>query len=123
MFVKGEQYGRQKDLRARFGGQPQGGISTPSEHPFVFIFTGKAGEQHGYEDDWRDDAVFLYSRQIRALHRQRSTKHSFVPKGEYCNRSKPSRDIAVRCTAARCMARTLHGIIKRGEPYRPVFEG
>ena len=61
MFVEGERYSRQKDIHARFGGQQQGGISTPSEHPFVFIFTGKAGEQHGYEDGWKDEGVFLYT--------------------------------------------------------------
>lgn len=61
MFIEGETYNRRAEIHERFGGQRQGGISTPIAHPFVFIFTGKAGEQHGYEDGWKDEGVFLYT--------------------------------------------------------------
>jgi 5-methylcytosine-specific restriction protein A len=61
MFVEGELYSRRNDIHERFDGQRQGGISTPANHPFVFIFTGKSGEQHGYEDGWKDEGVFLYT--------------------------------------------------------------
>ena len=37
-----QKYNRKKDIHERFGGQQQGGISTPANHPFVFIFTGDA---------------------------------------------------------------------------------
>jgi len=61
LFVEGELYKRIEDIHQRFGGQRQGGISTPSKHPYIFIFTGKSGEQHGYEDGWQDEGVFLYT--------------------------------------------------------------
>ena len=60
MFVQGEVY-RRRDLHKQFGGQQQGGISTPSRHPIVLLFTGEAGEQHGYRDGWSNDGVFLYT--------------------------------------------------------------
>jgi len=36
---------------------------------------------------------------------------------------QPSRDHAAHNPAGQWMARTVHGIIKNGEPYRPFFEG
>jgi len=44
-----------------YGGQQQGGISTPSEHPIIFLFTGEQGEQYGYEDGWTEEGVFFYT--------------------------------------------------------------
>ena len=38
-----------------------GGISTPARFPFVFIFTGKSGEQYGYKDGWTPDGTYLYT--------------------------------------------------------------
>ncbi|WP_417733497.1 hypothetical protein [Roseovarius sp.] len=61
MFIEGMEYSRSKDIHDVFGGQRQGGISTPKDSPYVFIFTGKSGEQHGYEDGWQDEGVFLYT--------------------------------------------------------------
>jgi len=61
-FARGRVHiNRRQDIHERFGGQQQGGISIPTEHPFVFIFTGKAGEQYGYEDGWKNEGVFLYT--------------------------------------------------------------
>lgn len=60
-YIIGNEYSRKRDIHAFFGGQQQGGISTPSEFPYVFIFTGKSGEEYGYEDGWQDDGVFLYT--------------------------------------------------------------
>lgn len=60
MFIEGVEYSRAKDIHDVFGGQRQGGISTPKDSQFVFIFTGKSGEQHGYEDGWQHEGVFLY---------------------------------------------------------------
>ena len=59
-FAVGALYSRRDDIHARFGGQRQGGISTPASEPFVFIFTGEAGKQHGYDDFWDDSGVFHY---------------------------------------------------------------
>lgn len=61
VFIEGQEYQRQRDIHDVFGGQRQGGISTPKDAPYIFIFTGKSGSQHGYEDGWQDEAVFLYT--------------------------------------------------------------
>lgn len=58
-FVQGRMY-RRRDLHEQFGGQRQGGISTPRGKDFILLFTGEAGEQHGYSDGWRE-GVFLYT--------------------------------------------------------------
>lgn len=59
-FEVGALYNRQKQIHGVFGGQHQGGISTPKEHPLVIAFTGEAGVSHGYHDFWDDDEVFHY---------------------------------------------------------------
>ena len=60
MFVLGQIY-RRRDLHSRFGGQRQGGISTPASHNLILLFTGKQGEQYGYSDGWSHEGVFLYT--------------------------------------------------------------
>jgi 5-methylcytosine-specific restriction enzyme A len=61
MFVQGQTYVRQ-DLHRQYGGQGQGGISTPSRHKFIMLFTGDQGEQYGYRDGWTSDGgIFLYT--------------------------------------------------------------
>lgn len=60
-FIQDELYSRRDDIHQRYGGQQQGGISTPAKYPYVFLFTGKSGEQFGYSDGWSDDGnVYLY---------------------------------------------------------------
>lgn len=59
-FEKGRLYNRRQDIHARFGGQQQGGVITPSRHPAVIIITGEEGLAHGYADRWRSDGVFEY---------------------------------------------------------------
>lgn len=59
-FEVGALYNRQKQIHGVFGGQQQGGISTPKEHPLVIAFTGEAGVSHGYHDFWDDDEIFHY---------------------------------------------------------------
>jgi 5-methylcytosine-specific restriction protein A len=51
---------RRRDLHDQFGGQRQGGISTPRQHPLIFLFTGESGEQYGYHDGWELDGTFRY---------------------------------------------------------------
>lgn len=58
IFIKGNKY-RRTEIHAEYGGQRQGGISTPAKEPYVFLFTGASGNQHGYEDGW-SDGVFCY---------------------------------------------------------------
>jgi len=60
MFKPGQVYKR-KDLHLKFDGQQQGGISTPSKHPFIFLFTGVSGSVYGYQDKWDDKGVYHYT--------------------------------------------------------------
>jgi len=59
-FEKNATY-RRRDLHGQFNGQRQGGISTPSGHDFIMLFTGEAGHQHGYRDGWSDKNIFNYT--------------------------------------------------------------
>lgn len=59
-FEKGKVYNRQRDIHGKFKGQERSGIITPKDFPVVFIITGEAGKQHGYNDRQRDDGVFEY---------------------------------------------------------------
>lgn len=60
MFEIGKRY-RRRELHERFGGQTQGGISTPAAHPLILLFTGESGEQYGYKDGWTADGTFSYT--------------------------------------------------------------
>ncbi len=60
MFTKGQEY-RRRDLHNLYGGQTQGGISTPSEHNMIFLFSSPSGEEYGYNDGWREDGIYLYT--------------------------------------------------------------
>ena len=60
VFSPGQVY-RRRELHEKFGGQRQGGISTPAKVPFIFLITGDSGKQHGYSDEWTEDGVFLYT--------------------------------------------------------------
>jgi 5-methylcytosine-specific restriction protein A len=59
-FDVGEKYNRW-ELHDKFGGQRYSGISTPANHPLIFIFTGDSGEEYGYDDEFRDDGSFMYT--------------------------------------------------------------
>lgn len=61
MFTPGQVYNRRSDLHAVYGGQQQGGISTPAQSPMIFIFTGDSGEQYGYADEFQPDGSFWYT--------------------------------------------------------------
>jgi len=61
VFEVGRVYNRRAEIHDLYGGQRQGGISTPRDRPFVFLFTGESGEQYGYEDGWDTNGVFLYT--------------------------------------------------------------
>jgi 5-methylcytosine-specific restriction enzyme A len=61
MFEIGRVYNRRSEIHGPYGGQWQGGISTPRDRPFIFLFTGESGEQYGYRDGWDDNGVFLYT--------------------------------------------------------------
>ena len=60
-LIKGNEYKR-KELHDFFGEQRQGGISTPKNHPYIFIISSKRGKDHGYVDGWIDEnKYFLYT--------------------------------------------------------------
>lgn len=52
---------KRTELHELFGGQRQGGISTPSQHKVILIFSSDAGDSYGYKDGWREDDIFLYT--------------------------------------------------------------
>lgn len=60
MFLLGKEYKR-SEIHDRFGGSRQSGISPCAEFPYIFIFSGKTGEQYGYHDEWLNDSVFHYT--------------------------------------------------------------
>lgn len=59
-FEVGALYRRRTEIHKLFDGQQQGGISTPPDHPVVFVFTGEVGKSHGYADFWDDEGVLHY---------------------------------------------------------------
>jgi 5-methylcytosine-specific restriction protein A len=59
-FEIGRVYNRRADIHAKLGGQQQGGIITPANHPVVIIITGEEGLEHGYADRHRRDGAFEY---------------------------------------------------------------
>lgn len=61
MFEIGRIYNRRRDLHAKYGGQQQGGISTPSNHPYIFVFLSNNGRRIGYEDGWDENGTFNIS--------------------------------------------------------------
>jgi len=60
-FIPEHIYNRRNDIHAIYGGNWQSGISPSANHPYIFIFTGKSGHQHGYEDRWDNPNVFSYT--------------------------------------------------------------
>jgi 5-methylcytosine-specific restriction enzyme A len=59
LFEVGGLY-RRGDLHDQYGGQRQGGISTPAEEPFIMLFTSDRGQAYGYHDGWDADGLFRY---------------------------------------------------------------
>jgi 5-methylcytosine-specific restriction protein A len=59
-YQVGQVYNRRRDIHGRFGGQQQGGISTPGNFPVIFAFTGASGSAHGYADGWTVDGTYRY---------------------------------------------------------------
>ena len=60
-FIPGQVYRRRNDIHYIYGGNWQGGICPSSTYPFIFIFSGKSGHQHGYQDGWDNPNVFSYT--------------------------------------------------------------
>jgi 5-methylcytosine-specific restriction protein A len=52
---------RRSLIHDEYGGNRQSGISVSTSVPFIFIFSGKSGHQHGYKDQWENKNVFSYT--------------------------------------------------------------
>jgi 5-methylcytosine-specific restriction protein A len=61
VFEIGKIYNRRSDIHGIYKGQQYGGIATPAEHPYIFIFTGDAGGEYGYIDDFDPNGTFKYT--------------------------------------------------------------
>jgi 5-methylcytosine-specific restriction enzyme A len=48
-------------IHDQYGGNRQGGIAASARYPYIFIFSGKSGHQHGYKDQWENRDVFSYT--------------------------------------------------------------
>ena len=59
-FKRNALYRRAK-IHDVYGGQRQGGISTPARYPCIFIFTAESGEEYGYRDRFQRDGTYWYS--------------------------------------------------------------
>ena len=66
-FEIGEIYSRRAAIHDRFGGQVQGGMSTPAGRPLMFLFTGSAGHTHGYRDEPQEDGLQFLARTEQSL--------------------------------------------------------
>ncbi|MBL7912254.1 MAG: HNH endonuclease [Bacteroidia bacterium] len=60
-FIPNQIYNRRADIHAAYGGNWQSGICPSSTYPYIFIFSGKSGHQHGYKDGWDNPNVFTYT--------------------------------------------------------------
>lgn len=59
-FILGQVY-RRRDIQNIYGGTRQGGIAPCRNYPYIFIFSGESGQQHGYKDKWENPNVFSYT--------------------------------------------------------------
>lgn len=59
-FIPDQIYKR-SDIHDQYGGNRQGGISPSARNPFIFIFSGKTGQQYGYRDGWDNPNIFSYT--------------------------------------------------------------
>jgi hypothetical protein len=60
-FIPDNIYNRRFDIHAKYGGNWQSGICPSANFPYIFIFSGKSGHQHGYKDGWDNPNVFSYT--------------------------------------------------------------
>ncbi|MBT2740557.1 HNH endonuclease [Bacillus sp. ISL-77] len=59
-FLNQQEYKR-SDIHDRFGGNRQRGIAASKNYPLIFIFSGKSGENYGYDDGWQDENTYFYT--------------------------------------------------------------
>ncbi|WP_440970915.1 HNH endonuclease [Peribacillus frigoritolerans] len=59
-FLVNQEYKR-SDIHDRFGGNRQRGIAASKNYPLIFIFSGKSGENYGYDDGWQGGNTYFYT--------------------------------------------------------------
>lgn len=59
-FEKGKRYLRKK-IHVLYGGQQQGGISTPKNHPIILLFDTSRGAEYGYRDGFTDEGIYEWT--------------------------------------------------------------
>jgi len=59
-FIPNQVY-RRSSLHDQYGGNRQSGISPTVQYPWILIFSGTRGQQHGYKDRWENKNVFSYT--------------------------------------------------------------
>jgi 5-methylcytosine-specific restriction protein A len=59
MFRVGEVYNR-IDLHHQYGGQPRSRISTPADHPFIFLFADEPIGERQYLSGWTNYGIFRF---------------------------------------------------------------
>lgn len=52
---------KRSEIHDKYGGNRQGGISASAKFPYIFIFSGATGHQHGYKDQWENENIFSYT--------------------------------------------------------------
>jgi len=60
-FIPEQIYNRRRDIHDTYGGNRQSGICPSASFSYIFIFSGKSGSQHGYQDGWDNPNVFSYT--------------------------------------------------------------
>lgn len=60
-FIPNHIYKRREEINKVYGGSWQGGICPSASYPYIFIFSGKSGHQHGYKDGWDNPNIFSYT--------------------------------------------------------------
>lgn len=60
-FIPEHIYNRRRDIHGIYGGNWQSGIAPSAQFPYIFIFSGKSGKQHGYADRWDNANIFTYT--------------------------------------------------------------
>lgn len=60
LFIPNKIYKR-SEINSMYGGSYQAGISSSARLPYIFIFSGKSGHQHGYKDEWLNPSIFSYT--------------------------------------------------------------
>jgi 5-methylcytosine-specific restriction enzyme A len=60
VFQVGQIY-RRSLIHDEYGGNRQSGIAVSASFPYIFIFSGKSGHQHGYKDQWENPNVYSYT--------------------------------------------------------------